>query len=357
MKTFTRSIATFALALFGMTSFAQVDLQVTSVTVANVAGSVPFEYTTPVLMRFTNLGPDPVPAGTTYDLTVLTGTNVALGPLTSDPIAAPLAVGDTVGYIISFYDFTEPHGNLEEVCARVYANTLVDGDSSNNTDCQNFQIDTNLTNDVAVIDVTLVTPLFEDINNFDIDDNALTPDPITEFSFRFANVGDVAIFNGDWNFEASLGTTTSNFIYTPGENLFAGDTNLLELGANINFNMAIPKVKGLYEFCVTVLDPDSRSSNDKDCVEFNIKNTLLGINDLNGNGLNLMFTNSFIGLTNYSLANIESQIIDMNGRIVMNVKNVDQPQIDITSLPAGVYVINCVDTKTGESISEKFSKI
>jgi hypothetical protein len=87
-----------------------------------------------------------------------------------------------------------------------------------------------------------------------------------------------------------------------------------------------------------------------------IEGSTLGVNDNKIEGLNI-FPNPTVDVLNFSLKGIENtpvNIIDVNGKIVMNTKISSENNVDVSSLNNGVYFVQFEVEK--KSANYKFIK-
>lgn len=355
MKTFTRLFTLLVIATLSNFSMAQTnDIAVIDVIVANSGGSVPEGYSTPVLWRMVNLG-DNIPAGTDFTAVVSNSATPVIGPLTGS-FSGAVANGDTVLIQTTgvLYTFSEPNGNLENVCVTMALPTIVETDSTNNIFCKTYTIDSTLSDDVQVAELTLIDPERSDLHKFDIDADANTPPSIEHISMLFINNGDLPVFNREYNFELTFDNGSD--AYNAGFTQFnPGDTVTFEIE---DLGLDVPKVAGTYEICFGVTDPNDVPSNDYSCVSFDIYNTPFGIDENLENNVDLFISNSVIGFVNNPSPELNAQIIDMSGKVLKaELVNSSNLQISINDLPAGTYVINVQDARSGQAFSQKFTKL
>lgn len=355
MKIFTRSIYFLALSILCMPAVAQYDIAVTSVaTVATSGGAVPPNSPIFLSIGIENVGAD-IPDQTTFNVVALNGTDtVAIGNWFFDGVYSTGATGFVQSAI-----FTLPAAPPNVSLCGVIILHIPDDDSTNNFMCEPYTVSTSANTDLKTTHVFINQP--NDLDSFDIDGGDEDPDPITDVSIIFKNVGNTNIpagfgipyeyeFNGNLAANCCTGTITAEL--TPGDST---------IRPSVDPGFTVPTEVGTYELCGRHTLDDNDPSNDELCVSFTLIDTYVppppvGINDQLQSDINIFYSNKQIWVKGVT-APLELTVTDAQGRVVVSERMIEDGNIQMHDAPAGVYIIRSVNTENGKSTMQKVSAL
>ncbi len=183
MKHFTHLFLLVALTIFTSQAFSQSDLQVTTFEISSASGSVPPNFSTVVSYTMKNNGTNIIPAGSAYVRTVSRGILPIVGP-DNLVFANALNPGESITLTASSGNYTFGTGAVENVCVSAFLTTVGDLDSLNNVFCENFTVSSAVSNDIALVELTTITPSINVLDGFDLDNGTKTPPAITMMNLK-----------------------------------------------------------------------------------------------------------------------------------------------------------------------------